>query len=166
MNSGTDFFVYDDDYANNNEGTEGDIYVPTDSHDDSVIGSQFETPVSIEEKTMSEINFVNLREQKMHMDMEACKIKDEKIQAEILTQDERRYSITQEAATQIMKEEIQTQCIGFKGTTRDNKWRGSMDEEIKSIRKNNTWELGTLPKGKTTIGVKWMCKTKKILMAK
>ena len=30
-----------------------------------------------------------------------------------------------------------------------------MDEEIKVIRKNDTWELKSLPKGKKTIGVRW-----------
>nr|GEV65178.1 copia-type polyprotein [Tanacetum cinerariifolium] len=34
------------------------------------------------------------------------------------------------------------------------KWRQAMDEEIKSIEKNDTWELTTLPKGQKAIGVK------------
>ena len=36
-----------------------------------------------------------------------------------------------------------------------------MDEEIKAIKKNDTWELVTLPIGKKTIGVKWVYKLKK-----
>jgi hypothetical protein len=36
-----------------------------------------------------------------------------------------------------------------------------MDEEIQSIKRNNTWELTTLPKIYKTIGVKWIYKTKK-----
>lgn len=36
-----------------------------------------------------------------------------------------------------------------------------MDEEIKSIVKNDTWELTTLPKGQKAIGVKWVNKAKK-----
>ncbi|MBE2321323.1 hypothetical protein DVA67_035740, partial [Solirubrobacter sp. CPCC 204708] len=36
-----------------------------------------------------------------------------------------------------------------------------MDEEIESIEKNKTWELTTLPKGRKTIGVKWVYKTKR-----
>ena len=36
-----------------------------------------------------------------------------------------------------------------------------MDEEIKAIKKNDTWELATLPIGKKTIGVKWVYKLKK-----
>ncbi|VVA34051.1 Hypothetical predicted protein, partial [Prunus dulcis] len=40
------------------------------------------------------------------------------------------------------------------------KWREAMDNEIKSIEKNQTWELTDLPKGKQTIGVKWVFRTK------
>lgn len=36
-----------------------------------------------------------------------------------------------------------------------------MDEEIKAIVKNDTWELTTLPKGHKAIGVKWVYKTKR-----
>nr|GFB86050.1 reverse transcriptase [Tanacetum cinerariifolium] len=36
-----------------------------------------------------------------------------------------------------------------------------MEEEIKSIEKNDTWELTTLPKGQKAIGVKWVYKAKK-----
>ena len=35
-----------------------------------------------------------------------------------------------------------------------------MDEEIKAIKKNDTWELVSLPKGHKAIGVKWVYKTK------
>ena len=36
-----------------------------------------------------------------------------------------------------------------------------MDEEIKSIQKNDTWELISLSNGYKTIGVKWVYKAKK-----
>ena len=36
-----------------------------------------------------------------------------------------------------------------------------MKEEINSIRKNDTWELTTLPEGHNAIRVKWIFKTKK-----
>ncbi|KAL0561666.1 hypothetical protein IC582_002106 [Cucumis melo] len=36
-----------------------------------------------------------------------------------------------------------------------------MDEEIKAIKKNDTWELSTLPNGKKTVGVKWVFKIKR-----
>ena len=35
-----------------------------------------------------------------------------------------------------------------------------MDEEIRAIEKNDTWELTSLPKGQKAIGVKWVYKTK------
>jgi len=35
-----------------------------------------------------------------------------------------------------------------------------MEEEIKMIKKNNTWKLVNYPHGKDIIGVKWLCKTK------
>ncbi|XP_019431096.1 PREDICTED: uncharacterized protein LOC109338341, partial [Lupinus angustifolius] len=35
-----------------------------------------------------------------------------------------------------------------------------MDEELKSIDRNKTWELATLPPGKNPIVVKWIYKTK------
>ena len=36
-----------------------------------------------------------------------------------------------------------------------------MDEEIKAIEKNDTWELTALSKGHKPIGVKWVYKIKK-----
>ena len=36
-----------------------------------------------------------------------------------------------------------------------------MDEKVKAIEKNNTWELTSLPKGKKSIGVKWVYNAKK-----
>ena len=53
---------------------------------------------------------------------------------------------------------------GFEEAVRDKKWRDAMDEEIKAIKKNDTWELATLPilpTGKKTPGVKWVYKFKK-----
>ena len=35
-----------------------------------------------------------------------------------------------------------------------------MDEVIKVIKQNDTWELATLPYGKRAIGVKWVFKMK------
>nr|GEY09874.1 retrovirus-related Pol polyprotein from transposon TNT 1-94 [Tanacetum cinerariifolium] len=39
--------------------------------------------------------------------------------------------------------------------------RQAIEEEIKTIEKNDTWELTTLPKGQKAIGVKWVYKDKK-----
>lgn len=43
----------------------------------------------------------------------------------------------------------------------DDKWKMTMDQEIKSIQKNNTWELTSLTKGQRAIRVKWVYNAKK-----
>ena len=50
--------------------------------------------------------------------------------------------------------------ITYSEARKDSKWVKAMDEEIKAIEKNETWELADLPKGKKTIGVKWVYKKK------
>ncbi|KAA3475370.1 retrovirus-related Pol polyprotein from transposon TNT 1-94 [Gossypium australe] len=40
-----------------------------------------------------------------------------------------------------------------------------MEEEIKAVEKNGTWEMVNLPKDKSAIGLKWVFKTK-VLQAK
>ncbi|KAA0026211.1 reverse transcriptase [Cucumis melo var. makuwa] len=45
--------------------------------------------------------------------------------------------------------------------SQNDKWKIAMDEEIKAIKKNDTWELSTLPNGKKTVGVKWVFKIKR-----
>ncbi|MBV8801912.1 MAG: hypothetical protein JO131_02910, partial [Gammaproteobacteria bacterium] len=51
--------------------------------------------------------------------------------------------------------------LGFDDANQNKRWRDAMEEEIKSIEKNHTWELATLPKGKQAIGLKWVYKVKK-----
>jgi hypothetical protein len=36
------------------------------------------------------------------------------------------------------------------------KWKKAMDEEMKSLHKNQTWDLVQLPEGKKIIGCKWV----------
>jgi hypothetical protein len=50
---------------------------------------------------------------------------------------------------------------GFEEVVKDEKWRNAIDEEIKAIEKNNTWELTTIPKEQKPIGVKWEFKAKR-----
>ncbi|KAE8676644.1 hypothetical protein F3Y22_tig00111582pilonHSYRG00249 [Hibiscus syriacus] len=50
--------------------------------------------------------------------------------------------------------------MSFQEAVQEKKWRYAMDEEIKAIEKNDTWELTSLPKGHKAIGVKWVYKTK------
>ncbi|KAH9667537.1 hypothetical protein KPL70_021079 [Citrus sinensis] len=51
--------------------------------------------------------------------------------------------------------------VNFQEVALDEKWRIVIDEEIKAIVKNDTWELTTLPKGHKAIGVKWVYKIKR-----
>ncbi|GJU87482.1 retrovirus-related pol polyprotein from transposon TNT 1-94 [Tanacetum coccineum] len=50
--------------------------------------------------------------------------------------------------------------IVFEEAMESKKWRQAIEEEIKSIEKNNTWELTTLSNGQKAIGVKWVYKAK------
>lgn len=53
-----------------------------------------------------------------------------------------------------------TEPVSFEEAITSNVWRDAMLEEIKSIEKNNTWELVSLPAEKTPIAVKWIFKIK------
>ncbi|KAM1556843.1 hypothetical protein PS2_040150 [Malus domestica] len=48
----------------------------------------------------------------------------------------------------------------FEEAVKSEIWRQAMDQEIRAIEKNSTWELVELPPGGKTIGVKWIFKTK------
>ncbi|KAL8160151.1 hypothetical protein V2J09_001688, partial [Rumex salicifolius] len=50
--------------------------------------------------------------------------------------------------------------IYFEDVVRSKKWRNAMTKEMESIKKNDTWELTSLPQGVVPIGVKWVYKTK------
>ena len=50
--------------------------------------------------------------------------------------------------------------IGFEDAIKREKWKNAMDEEIKAIKKNDSWELATLPRAHKAIGVKWLYKIK------
>ncbi|KAL5816417.1 hypothetical protein ACOSQ3_024795 [Xanthoceras sorbifolium] len=70
--------------------------------------------------------------------------------------------------TEQVEEDITLYCllmtsdpVSFEEANQERKWRSAMDEEIQSIEKNKTWELTNLPKGRKTIGVKWVFKTKR-----
>lgn len=55
---------------------------------------------------------------------------------------------------------VDAENISFEEAVRDKKWQTAMNEEIKAIDRNNTWELVELPKGSQPIGVKWVFKKK------
>ncbi|KAK4387925.1 Retrovirus-related Pol polyprotein from transposon RE2 [Sesamum angolense] len=48
----------------------------------------------------------------------------------------------------------------FETAVKHKVWVQAMEEEIKMIDKNNTWELADRPKDKEVIGLKWIYKTK------
>ena len=39
---------------------------------------------------------------------------------------------------------------------KDPKWKEAMNEEMKSLQKNSTWEVVDLPEGKTPVGCRWV----------
>lgn len=55
-----------------------------------------------------------------------------------------------------------TECdlILYEDAIKDVGWKKAMDKEIATIRRNDTWELTSLPEGHNLIGVKWVYKTK------
>ena len=48
------------------------------------------------------------------------------------------------------------ELLSFAQAIKEGKWVEAMKEELQSIERNETWELVKLPKGKKTIGVKWV----------
>ncbi|RDY04652.1 hypothetical protein CR513_11616, partial [Mucuna pruriens] len=56
---------------------------------------------------------------------------------------------------------VDSEPLTFFEAMEDKRWRQAMEEEIKAIKKNDTWELSNLPKGHEAIGVKWVFKIKK-----
>nr|GEW00217.1 retrovirus-related Pol polyprotein from transposon TNT 1-94 [Tanacetum cinerariifolium] len=48
----------------------------------------------------------------------------------------------------------------FKQAAQDARWREAMQKEVKALKKNDTWNLEYLPKGKQAIDLKWVYKIK------
>ncbi|KAE8671999.1 hypothetical protein F3Y22_tig00111877pilonHSYRG00324 [Hibiscus syriacus] len=55
---------------------------------------------------------------------------------------------------------VDCEPVSFQEAVQEKKWRDTMDEKIKAIEKNDTWELTSLPKGHKAISVKWVYKSK------
>jgi hypothetical protein len=53
------------------------------------------------------------------------------------------------------------ESLSYQEAVENVKWRDAMEEEIKSITKNDTCELTTLPQGHKEIGVRWVYMAKK-----
>jgi hypothetical protein len=54
----------------------------------------------------------------------------------------------------------QLSCMEIPNTVQDAlkvlEWKEAVFEEMKALEKNGTWELGDLPRGKKTVGCKWV----------
>ncbi|KAK4258396.1 hypothetical protein QN277_007851 [Acacia crassicarpa] len=50
--------------------------------------------------------------------------------------------------------------VTYEEAANDEKWKKAMNDEIAAIKRNDTWELTTMPKEQKPIGVKWVYKTK------
>jgi hypothetical protein len=50
--------------------------------------------------------------------------------------------------------------LTFQEVVEEDCWRFAMEEEIRAIQKNDTWELTTLPSNQKVIGVEWVYKIK------
>ena len=55
---------------------------------------------------------------------------------------------------------VDSEDLSFEKAVQEEKWQMAMNEEIRAIERNNTWELTDLPKGARPIGVKWVYKKK------
>ena len=55
----------------------------------------------------------------------------------------------------------ETTPLSFEEANKEKKWRQAIEEEIRAIERNDTWELTSLPAGQKSIGVKWIFKEKK-----
>ena len=59
-------------------------------------------------------------------------------------------------ASSIAADDVPTTYSEAVRDSESEKWRIAMSEEMQSLRKNHTWELTNLPKGKKAIGCKWV----------
>ncbi|XP_019235589.1 PREDICTED: uncharacterized protein LOC109215923 [Nicotiana attenuata] len=55
---------------------------------------------------------------------------------------------------------VLTEPQSFKEAAHDPRWIEAIDQEIRALEENHTWERGYLPKGKKHIGSKWVFKIK------
>ncbi|XP_019232848.1 PREDICTED: uncharacterized protein LOC109213495 [Nicotiana attenuata] len=53
-----------------------------------------------------------------------------------------------------------TEPYSFKEAAHDPRWVEAMDQEVKALEENHTWEIVDLPEGKKPIGSKWVFRIK------
>ena len=69
----------------------------------------------------------------------------------------------QEHEFDIRLEDDPTSLNEAKLSIHSTKWSNTMNDESKSMKDNDVWDLLELPKGKKSIGYKWVIKTKRNL---
>ncbi|KAJ7943125.1 Retrovirus-related Pol polyprotein from transposon TNT 1-94 [Quillaja saponaria] len=81
----------------------------------------------------------------------------------IMKEDANNHQEAVKEEEEIMRDQMRrdSELLFFEEAENDKKWRQAMDEEVKAIEKNDTWELTNLPKDRKAIGVKWVYKAKK-----
>lgn len=55
----------------------------------------------------------------------------------------------------------ETEPKTYSTTAKNKNWLDAMQEELRALESNNTWDIVAMPKDKTTIGCKWVYKIKR-----
>ncbi|RDX88513.1 Golgin candidate 5, partial [Mucuna pruriens] len=131
-------------------------------------GSMLELERVKREMKMMEVALQGAARQTQAKADDIAKLMNENEQLKAMIEDFKRKS--NEAEVESLREEIydETEIINdlfylfvdsepltFDEAMEEKRWRQAMEEEIKAIKKNDTWELSNLPKGHEAIGVKW-----------
>ena len=62
----------------------------------------------------------------------------------------------------LMSDLIDKEPSGFQEASKQQVWHDAMVEEYASIMKNNVWEVGPRPEGKSMVGSRWIYKIKHV----
>ena len=69
-------------------------------------------------------------------------------------------NISDKYSAYIAAASIHTEPKSYTEAAKDSRWIEAMKSEIEALQSNHTWDLVTLPEGKTPIGCKWIFKIK------
>lgn len=76
-------------------------------------------------------------------------------------QNQIRYDkISQYLCSFLTKIESHIEPTSFDEAVKREEWVKAMNEELNALNKNQTWDIVTLPKGKKSVGCRWVYKTK------
>ncbi|XP_059295373.1 uncharacterized protein LOC132048692 [Lycium ferocissimum] len=79
-------------------------------------------------------------------------------QFDVLCYDEPEYAVTTNHSVELS--DVDTESKNYKEAIKDPRWVEALQAEIVALPSNNTWEIVSLPEGKTPIGYKWIYKIK------